>query len=78
MDSLSQDNSKVGVTSVYKDMMKQFLNLPFASDEALCLDTYVTEKAVSGLFVMLAEEEKNIRTNPQARVTDLLKQVFGG
>ena len=78
MDSLSQDNSKVGVTSVYKDMMKQFLNFPFASDEALGLDTYVTEKAVSGLFVMLAKEEKNIRTNPQARVTDLLKQVFGG
>ena len=46
------------MTSAYKDMMKQFLNFPFASDEALGLNTYMTEKAVSGLFVMLAEEEK--------------------
>ncbi len=74
---VSKTVNKAGVTSAYKEMMGKFASIPFASAEALDLDTYVTDKAISGLFVMLAEEEKNIRTNPQARVTDLLKQVFG-
>jgi hypothetical protein len=40
------------------------------------LDQYVTDKALNGLFVMLAAEEKKIREDPAARVTDLLKKVF--
>ena len=67
----------MGVTSAYKEMMGRFLDIPFASAQSLDLDSYVTEKAISGLFVMLVEEEKNIRTDPQVRATDLLKQVFG-
>jgi len=38
---------------------------------------YVTNKSLDGLFLMVAQEEKKIRTNPAARVTDLLKNVFG-
>jgi len=41
------------------------------------LDHYVTNKTLEGLFLMIGEEEKKIRTNPAARVTDLLKTVFG-
>lgn len=41
------------------------------------LDRYVTGKALDGLFLMVAREEKAIRTNPAARATDLLRQVFG-
>jgi hypothetical protein len=41
------------------------------------LENYVTEKALDALFLKVAEEEKNIRTNPTARVSDLLKRVFG-
>ena len=41
------------------------------------LENYVTEKALDALFVKIAEEEKAIRTNPMARVNDLLKSVFG-
>jgi len=37
----------------------------------------VTNKALEGLFVMVGEEEKKIRSDPAARVTDLLKTVFG-
>jgi hypothetical protein len=37
----------------------------------------VTEKSIDGVFVMLAKEEANIRKNPAARVSDLLKNVFG-
>jgi hypothetical protein len=74
---VSDTVNQVGVTSKYKEMMGRFSDIPFASAQSLDLDSYVTDKAISGLFVMLAEEEKNIRTNPQARATDLLKQVFG-
>lgn len=41
------------------------------------LGQYVTEKALDGLFSKVADEEKNIRTNPGARVNDLLQRVFG-
>ncbi len=41
------------------------------------LDRYLTEQALNGLFIKLAEEEEKIRTVPAARVTDLLKRVFG-
>ncbi len=41
------------------------------------LDKYVTEKAISGLFYMVEKEENKIRKDPVARVTDILKKVFG-
>ncbi|MBT5632073.1 MAG: DUF4197 domain-containing protein [Nitrospina sp.] len=75
--TVSEMVNKVGVTSAYKEMMGKFSSIPFASAESLDLDNYVTDKAISGLFLMLGEEEKNIRTDPKARVTDLLKNVFG-
>jgi hypothetical protein len=45
--------------------------------QSLNLDDYVTNKSLDGLFYMVGEEEKKIRTNPTARTTDLLKTVFG-
>jgi len=41
------------------------------------LDTYVTNKALNGLFLKLQLEEKKIRQDPAARVSDILKRVFG-
>lgn len=41
------------------------------------LNQYVTEKAIEGMFIMVAKEENKIRANPGARVTDLLQKVFG-
>ena len=41
------------------------------------LTGFVTEKALQGVFVMIEKEENNIRANPFARTTDLLKKVFG-
>ncbi len=40
------------------------------------LDQYTTDKGLDGLFYMLAKEERKIRQDPAARVTDLLKKVF--
>jgi hypothetical protein len=41
------------------------------------LTKYVTQGSIDGLFVLIAEEEKEIRENPAARITDLLERVFG-
>jgi hypothetical protein len=45
--------------------------------QSLDVDQYVTGKALDGLFLMVAEEEKKIRENPAARTTELLQKVFG-
>ena len=42
------------------------------------LSDYVTTKGLDGVFIKVADQEKNIRKNPLAQVTDLLKKVFGG
>jgi hypothetical protein len=41
------------------------------------LPSYVTQKSVSALFDQIAQEEANIRANPKARTTEILKKVFG-
>jgi len=69
--------NKVGVAKAYKDMIAPYESLPLVPKESLDLDHYVTSKALEGLFLMVGEEEKKIRANPAARVTDLLKTVFG-
>jgi hypothetical protein len=59
-------------------MMGKYTALPFASAESLDLDRYVTNKSLDGLFYLVGQEEIKIRKDPAARVTDLLKTVFGG
>lgn len=67
----------VGATRAFDRMMGQSAKLPFLGKQAFELDGYVTEKAMDGLFLMIAREEERIRTDPLARTTDLLKSVFG-
>ena len=68
----------VGVSRYYSQMKDKFEAIPFAGAVgSFDLDHYVTSKAVDGLFSMLGEEEKKIRTDPAARGTELLKKVFG-
>ncbi|MCM2329238.1 MAG: DUF4197 domain-containing protein [Lysobacter sp.] len=68
---------EVGATKAYKNMMGSFESVPMMGRQSLDLDDYVTNKSLDGLFTMVAREEKNIRSNPAARTTDLLKTVFG-
>ena len=68
---------EVGVTRIYQDLNAKVEKIPFADSFSFDLDKYVTDGALNGLFLMLAEEEKKIRADPAARVTDLLKKVFG-
>jgi Protein of unknown function (DUF4197) len=69
--------SDVGVTRQYNDLIGRYKSVPFAKSISFDIDQYVTEKTTDGLFFVVAQEEKKIRTNPAARVTDLLKDVFG-
>lgn len=74
-----KNNAKSMVdSSGVMDLAKNFgvdSYLPGSSDQSL--DEYVTDKAISGLFTMIAQKEAEIRTNPVAQTTSLLKQVFG-
>lgn len=65
------------VTAKYKQLMGGLPSLPFMKKDAFDIDDYVVSKSLDGLFHMLGEEEKKIRTDPAARVTGLLKEVFG-
>ena len=69
--------SEVGVTQQYKQLFGRAQSIPFMKAESLDIDQYVVTKALDGLFYQLAQEEKNIRKNPAARVTKTLKEVFG-
>jgi hypothetical protein len=81
-----------GVTAAYKNLMAKanvgnlsqklgslgsVLSSSTSGQDSMDIDAYVTNKAMDGLFKMVAEEEKQIRQNPVARTTDLLQKVFG-
>ena len=68
--------NEVGVTRRYKELIGRYEAIPFVTSERLDIDQYVVTKALDGLFYVVGEEERKIRTNPTARVTDLLKEVF--
>jgi enolase len=74
---ISSSMDEIGVTHSYKEMIGKYESLPFMSKESVDLDHYVTNKAMDGLFYMVGQEEKKIRTDPAARITELLKTVFG-
>ena len=68
---------KYRVAEQYDTITGKFQKLPLLG-QAINLDInqYVSSKALDGLFQMIAQEETNIRNNPKARVTSLLKDVF--
>src|ERR1700732_4424712 len=66
--------NKNGVTQQYQELVGQVPKLPFGNSSSPDIHTYVVNKALDGLFYMLGQQEKEIRTNPAARSTALLKQ----
>ncbi len=64
------------VTSYWKPLVSAYNKLPHQKKYNPDLDKYVTEKAIYGLFILIADEEKNIRKNPAARISEILKKVF--
>jgi len=74
---IKENMSKVGVTKIYNNLMNKYAAIPFKSKPQFSLDDYITKQALKGMFGMLAKEEIQIRKNPAARTSELLKQVFG-
>ena len=68
---------KVGATKNWKTIFTNYNKLPFVQNVNPNLVSYATKKAIDGLFIQIAKEELNIRQNPSARGTALLKKVFG-
>lgn len=67
---------KVSATKYYGELVTRYNQIPFVEKVNPDLNQYATDKAIEGLFLMIAKEEKNIRDNPVARTTELLKKVF--
>src|SRR5215831_7322094 len=73
---IDKSMSEVGVTRQYQALVGKFDTIPFAKTQSFDLDNYVTGKALDGLFHVVGEQENLIRTNPAARTTVLLQEVF--
>jgi ABC-type transporter MlaC component len=70
---------KVDATKYYTDMVTTYNNFPATFKKINPdLPSYVAGKSVDALFDQIAKEEANIRANPVARTTEMLKKVFGG
>lgn len=67
----------VNATKYWTDITTAYNRIPMLADVEADLSTYVTGKAMEGLFLMIEQEENKIRQDPAARVTELLKKVFG-
>jgi hypothetical protein len=68
---------KVQATKYWADLIKAYNKIPLVKKMNPDLTGYVTQKAIDGLFVMIAKEELNIRKDPMARTSEILKKVFG-
>lgn len=76
--TISDALDKVEATKYWGQITQTYNKIPFVQKVNPDLPDYVTQRALDGLFMMVAQEEKNIRQNPVARTTDVLQQVFGG
>lgn len=65
------------VTKHWKPLADAYNAIPFVKKVNPDLEEYVTVKTVDGLFKLIAEEERKIRENPIARVSEILRKVFG-
>ena len=81
---VQKQTASVGVTQKYKDFSKKAGGNALAGallgDQGMNgadLDDYVTRRTIDGLFHVIAEQERQIRRDPGARTTDLLRRVFG-
>lgn len=71
----SLDN--VNATRYWSDLITIYNKIPMVKKMNPNLTQYVTQKAIDGLFIMIAKEELKIRKDPMARTSELLKKVFG-
>lgn len=68
---------KYQVTANWTPLMTMYNKIPFVKKQNPDLEAYVTDKAIAGLMVLIADQERKIRQDPMARTSELLKKVFG-
>jgi hypothetical protein len=68
---------KVDVTRYWNPLATTYNSIPFVKKVNPDLDEYITQRALNGLFYLVSQEEIKIRKDPAARVTELLRKVFG-
>ncbi len=74
---VKQATAKVQLADQYNEYAGQAAKLGLLEEKDANLDSYVTQKALDGLFVMIAEQEKSIRQDPVGTGSKLLQTVFG-
>jgi hypothetical protein len=67
---------KTNATKYYTDLVTTYNKIPFVDKVNDDLEGYATDKAIEGLFLLIADEEKEIRKDPLARTSEILKKVF--
>jgi len=68
---------KAGLSGKYNAVMGSVAKFGVVPEEQATVESYVTERAIDGLFLMIGEEEKSIRQNPLATGSKAIEQVFG-
>ncbi len=74
---VSEKLQQTSATRYYGEIVNRYNQLPLVKKVDPDLEAYATERAIDGLFLLIAKEEANIRANPGARTTQLLRRVFG-
>ena len=74
---VQQSISKVGADTIWSTIISKYNQIPFVNKVNPDITDYITNKAMDGVFKMIAVEEKNIRTNLKSRTSPLLQSVFG-
>lgn len=69
--------NKVNATKYWSDLVNAYNRIPTVQKMNPDLSSYATQKAIDGLFIVVAQEELKIRKDPAARITEILKKVFG-
>jgi hypothetical protein len=68
---------RVGLAQQYNNLAGQGAALGLVKQEDASIETYVTRKALDGLYLMIAEQEKSFRQNPVGATSNIVKKVFG-
>ena len=68
---------RVGLAQQYNNLAGQGASLGLIKKEDASIENYVTQKALDGLYLMIAEQEKSFRQNPVGAVSSIVKKVFG-
>ena len=74
---VKQATAKVGLAEQYNSIAGQGAKLGLVKEDQATIEQYVTKKALDGLYLMIAEEEKALRKNPVGASADIVRKVFG-